>query len=76
MRSILLAVMNLGKAVLALRTPRLQSSGAVRILWVQYNTDALYTSDWTDIANIWDGDVVMYTCTDATGENIILAFWY
>lgn len=30
MRSILLAVMNLGKAVLALRTPRLQSSGAVR----------------------------------------------
>lgn len=32
MRSILLAVMNLGKAVLALRTLRLQSSGAVREL--------------------------------------------
>ena len=30
MRSILLIVMNLGKAVLDLRTPRLQSSGAVR----------------------------------------------
>lgn len=42
-----------------------------------YNTtNALYTTDGTDIANIWDGDVVMYTCTDATGENIILAFWY
>lgn len=32
MRSILLAVMNLGKAVLDLRTLRLQSSGAVREL--------------------------------------------
>ncbi len=38
--------------------------------------DALYLSDWSDASNIWDGDVIMYTCTDTTGENIILTFWY
>ena len=42
-----------------------------------YNTtEALYTTDWTDISSIWDGDVVMYTCTDSTGENVVLTFWY
>ena len=42
-----------------------------------YNTsEGLYLSDWSDAMNVWDGDVIMYTCADASGQNIILTFWY